>query len=398
MGVAQRTAFEDAKSQLKSSCTLTNYDPELSPFIWITSPSGTCLENTRIEDNTCHGIREVGGWQDRLQVSENGNTDGLSRLESPSHVPEPGDTIMLMDALQGTPVTATHQEVDGRWTNCAGMATLWWWLLLPCMRWTCISDGSLLGSCRVVVYEQGQSQVLAELHLAHLGVLRMRKEHGLVAKNVEASVKKCPECQLHEKSTASAPLHPWEWLSHPWAWPCTLDHSIPDAFTMWLEVVVPSTSSCATINALRPIFATHGLPDLTIGRFYEWWISQVHQDQWHTSCDICPISSLDEWFAVQTFKAGLKRVTGSDVQTRLTRFLFLLHHTGAITPHSTTGVCPSEILKRRHLRSHLDLSFPSVESRVHASQGQQDHQTDYSSWKTSFLWRTLVRRHGNDCI
>uniref|UniRef100_A0A1X7VKM2 Integrase catalytic domain-containing protein n=1 Tax=Amphimedon queenslandica TaxID=400682 RepID=A0A1X7VKM2_AMPQE len=37
---------------------------------------------------------------------------------------------------------------------------------------------------------------------------------------------------------------------------------IVDAYSKWLEVcIVPSTSSEATIIALRPIFATHGIPD-----------------------------------------------------------------------------------------------------------------------------------------
>jgi hypothetical protein len=64
--------------------------------------------------------------------SENGNADGLSRLqlpESPSHVPEPGDIIMLMGALQGTPCSYsyTHQKViqsENSEVDFAGVATL----------------------------------------------------------------------------------------------------------------------------------------------------------------------------------------------------------------------------------------------------------------------------------
>ena len=95
-----------------------------------------------------------------------------------------------------------------------------------------------------------------------------------IDKDVDARVKNCPECQLHEKSPALAPLHPWEWPSRPWA-RIHIDHAGPflgklflvvvDAFSKWLEVViVPSTSSSATINVLRSIFATHGLPELLV--------------------------------------------------------------------------------------------------------------------------------------
>lgn len=56
----------------------------------------------------------LGGYYYNIEYkpgSENANADRLSRLplpESPSNVPEPGDTILLMDALQVTPVTAQH--------------------------------------------------------------------------------------------------------------------------------------------------------------------------------------------------------------------------------------------------------------------------------------------------
>ena len=37
---------------------------------------------------------------------------------------------------------------------------------------------------------------------------------------------------------------------------------VVDAYSKWLEVcIVPSTSSEAIIRALRPTFATHGIPD-----------------------------------------------------------------------------------------------------------------------------------------
>ena len=54
-------------------------------------------------------------------------------------------------------------------------------------------------------------------------------------------------------------------------------------------------------------------------------------------------------------------MTGSDLNIKLTRLLFQYR----ITPHSTTGVSPAEVLLKRRLRSHLDLLSPSVEAKVH---------------------------------
>ena len=47
--------------------------------------------------------------------------------------------------------------------------------------------------------------------------------------------------------------------------------------------------------------------------------------------------------AVQTFKEGMKRGTTADLETRLTRFLYQYR----ITPHTTTGISPAELLMGR---------------------------------------------------
>ena len=63
---------------------------------------------------------------------------------------------------------------------------------------------------------------------------------------------------------------------------------------------------------------------------------------------------------VQILKEGLKKMTDGDMETRLARLLY--HY--RITPHSTTGVSPAELLMGRKLRCHLDLLQPDTSSRV----------------------------------
>ena len=58
--------------------------------------------------------------------------------------------------------------------------------------------------------------------------------------------------------------------------------------------------------------------------------------------------------AVQTFKQGIKRIQGGSLETRLSRFLFKYR----ITPHTTTGRSPAELLLGRQPRSRLDLLHP----------------------------------------
>ena len=63
--------------------------------------------------------------------------------------------------------------------------------------------------------------------------------------------------------------------------------------------------------------------------------------------------------AVKTFKDGMKKCISSSsesIECCLSRVLF--HY--RITPHSTTGVSPSELLFGRRIRSHLDLIQPGM--------------------------------------
>ena len=82
--------------------------------------------------------------------------------------------------------------------------------------------------------------------------------------------------------------------------------------------------------------------------------------------------------AVQTVKAGVKRLKGS-LEVRLSRFLFKYR----VTPQATTGIAPAELLMGRRLRTHLDLLFPTVQERV---QGKQREQWGASSHEIVSAW------------
>ncbi|XP_068756956.1 uncharacterized protein [Montipora capricornis] len=61
------------------------------------------------------------------------------------------------------------------------------------------------------------------------------------------------------------------------------------------------------------------------------------------------------------------------IQTKTSRFLLRYR----ITPHSTTGVPPAELLMRRKLHTQLDRIFPSVADRVRSNQSKQKVVHDY---------------------
>lgn len=123
-------------------------------------------------------------------------------------------------------------------------------------------------------------------------------------------------------------------------------------YSKWLEVVsLSAATSTVTIEHLRSMFATHGLPKVlvtdngsqfTSAEFNAFLkgngIQHVCSSPYHPSSN-----GLAER-AVQCFKEGLKRSpSGDSLKNRLAKFLFCY----CLTPHSTTGVSPAELLLGR---------------------------------------------------
>ena len=91
-------------------------------------------------------------------------------------------------------------------------------------------------------------------------------------KDIEESVHSCNECQLNQLNPPAAPLNPWG--SPSWA-RIHLDYAGPieghyllimiDTNSKWIEALpTQSTSSHATIELLRSIFAQFGLPETIV--------------------------------------------------------------------------------------------------------------------------------------
>ena len=149
-------------------------------------------------------------------------------------------------------------------------------------------------------------------------------------------------------------------------------------------VIVSSTSSRCTVDALRTMFATHGLPEVLVSDNGSGFTSAEFKDflkangiRHITSAPYHPSSNGLAERAVQTFKAAMRKDASTNVQLHLPRFLF--HYRN--TPHSTTGVPPSELLMGRHLRTHLDLLHPTTAARVQSNQERQKRNHDQEGTK-----------------
>ena len=155
---------------------------------------------------------------------------------------------------------------------------------------------------------------------------------------------------------------------------------VVDAYSKWMEVIpVKNSTSQATIDKLRSIFVTHGLPEMlvsdngtafTSAEFQEFTsrnaIRHVFVSPYHPSSN-----GLAER-AVQSFKSAWKKSSEGSIETRIAKFLF--HQ--RLTPHTSTGNSPAELLMGRRPRSLLDVVRPDLSKTVRQHQESQKRQHD----------------------
>ena len=198
---------------------------------------------------------------------------------------------------------------------------------------------------------------------------------------LEQKVRTCELCQLNRPPDHPVTVHPWEFPKKPWV-RLHIDYAGPvmgkmflvliDAHSKWLEVkVVSSATSSVTMQHLRSIFSTHGLPEILVSDNGSCFTSHEFGQFMRNNGirHICtapyhPASNGQAERAVKIVKQALKNCTKDAVETQLSRFLF--HY--RLTPQTTTGVSPAELLLRRRPRSQLDLAKPDLHQHIASKQ------------------------------
>ncbi|CAI5661061.1 unnamed protein product [Oreochromis niloticus] len=314
----------------------------------------------------------------------NSNADGLSRLPLPEKLPKEvaaEDQVLMVDQDQEGVMTSEQLQ---RWTTKDPI------LSRVRQQELSVQDGCVLWGARVVIPERGRRPLLEQLHQSHPGMSRMK---GLarsymwwphMENDIEDKVRSCSTCQEHRHRPQEAPLHPWEWPEKPWR-RIHIDYAGPflgkmflvivDAHSKWLDVYpVPSATAAATIDCLRNCFSTHGLPELVVSDNAQCFVSAQTKEFMAkngithvTSAPYHPASNGLAERAVQTFKELMKKSTGDTLATKLNRALFSYQ----ITPQSTTGKSPAELMMGRKLRCTLDLIHPDLKQKVTARQDRQ---------------------------
>ena len=148
-----------------------------------------------------------------------------------------------------------------------------------------------------------------------------------------------------------------------------------DAHSKRIEATcTSSTSSSAVIDSLRPLFARFGLPETVVTDNGPGFVSQEFEQFlknngiYHTTfAPYHPASNGLAERAVQTVKKGLKKEKSGNMTSRLSKVLLAYR----MTPQSTTGNSPAEMLLGRRPRTRLDLLKPNTAERVERRQQEQ---------------------------
>ena len=352
------------------------------------------------------------------RTEAHGNADALSRLPlpvAPAKTKTPPELVLLMEHLEDSPVTADHIRVLTRRDPSLSS-------VVQCLRqgWPMQSSpelhpflskkselslyqGCVLWGSRVVVPVQGREAVLQELHEGHPGMTKMKALARMyvwwpgMEKDIEMTVRTCAECQTVRAAPPVAPLHPWKWPTRPWA-RLHLDYAGPflgkmflvliDAHSKWIEAIcTPSATSDVVIQELRTLFAQFGLPETIVTDNGSCFVSEEFETflkengiMHITSAPYHPSTNGLAERAVQVLKQGLKKVTTGNLKTRLARVLLSYR----ITPQSSTGVSPAELLLGQCPRTRLDLLKPNLADKVENKQLQQKVDHDRAARLRSF--------------
>ncbi|XP_029139130.1 uncharacterized protein K02A2.6-like [Protobothrops mucrosquamatus] len=248
-----------------------------------------------------------------------GHADALNQLSLPHTDPDPASAALIL-AIQDLSETSLHAGDVAAETATDRTLT---------------HKGCLLWGSRVIVPPTLRARILESLHQGHPSIVRMKALARSylwwpdLDKDIEAQIRSCQVCKETRPEMPQAPVHRWEATQTPWS-RMHIDFAGPfqgqvflivvDSYSKWLEVAsVPSMTTVRTIQALRRIFAPHGLPDVIV-------------------------SDNGNQFIAAEFQSFLR-----------TADFLLCQHT---TPCTTMGHSPTELRWGRQLTTKLDHLHP----------------------------------------
>lgn len=242
-----------------------------------------------------------------------------------------------------------------------------------------IQDDILLKGNRVVIPKLLRKQVLDELHDGHFGVVKTKAlARGYcwwpgIDRDIEKLVANCTPCQQTRNNPPKVETHLWEPVKAPFE-RVHVDFAGPfmgkqffilvDAYTKFPVVkILNNTTAENTIQTLREIFSTFGLPRVVVTDNGTQFTSNIFINylksngiKFKRTAPYNPATNGQAERFVQILKNALLRLESTTIELdiKLQKLLFQYR----IIPHCETQKSPAELMFGRRLRTRLELFQP----------------------------------------
>lgn len=317
--------------------------------------------------------------------------DCLSRMPSKEVDPffvEDSETHVKFVAETSTPNAMSTRQIEresdkdpelvdvreciqtGKWHNIQEK------LYLTVREELCCIGKLILRGTRIVIPTELRTHVLELAHEGHPGIVVMKRRLRAkvwwpgIDREVEKFVKTCHSCQLVSQPQAPEPIKTTELPNGPWQHIAVdlMTPSLPsgdhlfvavDYYSRYIEVEhMKSTTTDKIIRSLKRMFLTHGLPLSISSDNGPQFISHEFKE-FMTENDIYHRKTTPLWPQAngeieRQNRSLLKRIKIAQIEKKdwkeeLSSYLMMYR----TTPHSITGVSPSELLFRRKIRTRL---------------------------------------------
>lgn len=290
-----------------------------------------------------------------------------------------------------------------------------------------LENNCLIKGTRVMIPQSLRSNVLKELHLGHLGILKMKilaRSYVYwrgIDKDIEELVSKCRECRLKQNEPNKGPIHHWEVPSKPWQ-RIHIDFAGPlqgyylliivDALSKWVEIIPTKTTTSAwCISKLKELFVDFGLPYVLVSDNGRQFVSKefssflkqngvVHK----TSVPYHPATNGQAERFVQTVKKALHAMDAvtESIQDKILKIKYQLRR----TPNTATGKSPYEqMFGNRTVRTLLHAMLnrnqvqpkTSMEHKLTVRTFKSGQRVQIRNYNTSKRWEfgTVLTRIGH---
>ncbi|XP_058448901.1 uncharacterized protein K02A2.6-like [Malaya genurostris] len=255
---------------------------------------------------------------------------------------------------------------------------------------------------RVIIPPSLRQAILNDLHVAHLGVVKMKSLARSfvywpgIDNDIELAVRSCRNCSSNAPSPPKFSCHHWEYPQGPWQ-RIHVDYAGPiadsmllivvDAYSKWVEVRVTSTSTTeATVGILDELFCSYGVPTTLVSdngpqftaREFKHFL-QMSGVKFHKfSAPYHPATNGQAERYVQTVKQALKAMgtTKSTLKKNINEFLCQYRRTA----HSETTESPAKLFLGRNIMTRLDLVRPLDASTRITEKQKANFNTSFRSF------------------